>query len=131
MAKLIDLTGQKFDKLTVIEKAPSHSRHVYWKCKCDCGNECDVNGTNLRRNLTKSCGCINSSIGELNIETILKENKINFKREYSDFSLNRARFDFAILNSDNIVIRLIEFDGEQHYNEKRGRWQNHEPLETI
>jgi len=32
MPKLIDLTGKTFDKLTVIEKAPSRARHVYWKC---------------------------------------------------------------------------------------------------
>ena len=29
MAVLKDLTGQKFDKLTVLEKAPSRKRHVY------------------------------------------------------------------------------------------------------
>ena len=29
MAKLIDLTGKVFDKLTVLEKAPSRARHVY------------------------------------------------------------------------------------------------------
>lgn len=130
----IDITNQRFGKLVAlypIEEKKSGQSSIIWHCKCDCGNECDVNGTNLRRNLTKSCGCMTSSVGELNIETILKENKINFKREYSDFSLNRARFDFAILNNDNKVIRLIEFDGEQHYNKKRGQWQNHEPLETI
>ncbi len=36
MAKLIDLTGQRFDKLIVLEKAPSRKRHTYWKCQCDC-----------------------------------------------------------------------------------------------
>ena len=44
MPKLIDLTGKKFDKLMVIEKAPSRKRHVYWKCLCDCGRECEVSG---------------------------------------------------------------------------------------
>ena len=29
----------------------------------------------------------------------------------------RKHFDFSILNDDNKVIRLIEFDGEQHYEE--------------
>lgn len=32
MPKLNDLTGKVFDKLTVLEKAPSRARHVYWKC---------------------------------------------------------------------------------------------------
>lgn len=37
MPSFIDLTGQKFGKLTVIEKAPSKNGHVYWYCSCDCG----------------------------------------------------------------------------------------------
>lgn len=56
MAKLIDLTGQKFDKLTVIEKAPSRKKHVYWKCICDCGRECEISGESLRRNQPHNCG---------------------------------------------------------------------------
>ena len=40
------------------------------------------------------------------------------------------RYDFAIFK-DNNLIRLIEFDGEQHFNPTRGTWQNHEPLEKV
>ena len=58
MAKLIDLTGQRFDKLIVLEKAPSRKRHTYWKCQCDCGNICEVSGEYLKKkNLPRSCGC--------------------------------------------------------------------------
>ena len=39
MGKIIDLTGQKFNKLTVIEKTDERkNRQVVWKCRCDCGN---------------------------------------------------------------------------------------------
>lgn len=40
MEKFIDLTGQKFGKLTVIGKSGrSDSKHrIYWECLCDCGN---------------------------------------------------------------------------------------------
>lgn len=133
MPKLIDLTGQRFDKLLVLEKAPSQKRHVYWKCQCDCGNTCDVESYNLRANLTKSCGCITSSIGELNIEQILLNNNINYKKEYTFDDLKgekgrSLRFDFGVLQN-NILVRLIEFDGEQHYNDYRGLWNNiNDPL---
>lgn len=53
--KRIDLTGQKFGKLTVI-KYVGGSKHL---CKCDCGNESIVFTSNLKRNHTKSCGCLN------------------------------------------------------------------------
>lgn len=53
----IDITGQKFNRLTVIEY--SHTKgNAYWKCCCECGNETVVVGTKLRSGHTKSCGCL-------------------------------------------------------------------------
>ena len=61
MGKLIDLTGQKFGRLTVINKSEKRnaSGQVYWNCLCDCGKECTICGTSLRIGKTKSCGCYN------------------------------------------------------------------------
>ena len=65
MAKAIDLTGQKFGKLTVLYKTENHiskngNKRIVWHCKCDCGNETDVLALNLTRNHTTSCGCARS-----------------------------------------------------------------------
>ncbi len=49
-----DVTGQKFEKLTVIGYVGSRTRSSIWKCKCDCGNETEVKARDLPR--TKSCG---------------------------------------------------------------------------
>lgn len=40
MGKKIDLTGQKFGKLTVLKEAEKRNDHgsVCWICRCDCGN---------------------------------------------------------------------------------------------
>lgn len=59
MARLIDLTGQRFGRLTVIEKVPpkTGSTNARWRCKCDCGNETTVLSTTLRRGESTSCGC--------------------------------------------------------------------------
>lgn len=53
MAKLKDLTGRKFGKLTVV----SYAGNGEWNCICDCGNEKIANGAYLRRG-TNSCGCM-------------------------------------------------------------------------
>lgn len=59
MARVSDLTGQKFGRLTVISRAENKSGRTNWHCRCDCGNEKDVLAINLARGTTKSCGCLN------------------------------------------------------------------------
>ena len=53
----IDLTGQRFGRLTVVERAENSHKMARWRCKCDCGKETVVYGNNLRRGFTQSCGC--------------------------------------------------------------------------
>ena len=65
--KAIDLTGQRFGKLTVIEKAETLNKNARFKCRCDCGNEMIVESQKLRNGKTNSCGC-------LRIEAIKKAN---------------------------------------------------------
>lgn len=59
MAKKIDLTGQRFGKLVVINKADktNSAGHLFWNCICDCGNSHIVSGAILRSGKSKSCGC--------------------------------------------------------------------------
>lgn len=53
-AKNIDITGQRFGKLVVINKLSKQK----WNCLCDCGNTSEVHYSNLmNKNGTKSCGC--------------------------------------------------------------------------
>lgn len=54
---LIDLTGKKFGRLFVVNRADSMNGHVRWLCKCDCGKECIVHGSSLKSGNTTSCGC--------------------------------------------------------------------------
>lgn len=57
MGKFVDLTGQRFGKLVVLERAPNIGRMTAWKCRCDCGNETVKKGIYLTQGDTKSCGC--------------------------------------------------------------------------
>lgn len=68
MAK--DLTGLKFNRLTVIKlhhkgepiicKGKSSGCHYFWLCECECGNKIIVDGIALTTAHTKSCGCYKS-----------------------------------------------------------------------
>lgn len=57
--KRIDLTGQKFNHLTVEGLNRSQNGTLFWDCICDCGKHTVVRGSNLKNGSVKSCGCIN------------------------------------------------------------------------
>lgn len=57
--KMIDMTGQKRGRLTVVERVDNNSQgQTQWRCICECGNECITTGVYLRNGHTKSCGCL-------------------------------------------------------------------------
>lgn len=60
MSKLIDLTGNKYGRLTVLQKDNNRKTNSgsYWICKCDCGNIKSVKSSSLRRGEIQSCGCL-------------------------------------------------------------------------
>lgn len=58
MSAVNDITGKRFGRLTVIERAGSDSDgRATWLAECICGNKCIVRGKNLRTGNTTSCGC--------------------------------------------------------------------------
>ena len=126
---VIDLTGQKFNHLTVIKRDGSDQRgEAKWLCQCDCGNPqlISVLGSNLRTGHTQSCGCERRSHGELKVAEILSEFQIPYTQEYPAFKFanNRdAKFDFYVENK-----YFIEFDGETHYSTNFHGWHTEEKL---
>jgi len=57
MSKKIDLIGQVYGRLTVLEDVGRRGSFVLWRCQCSCGNLVDVVSVQLRSGKTKSCGC--------------------------------------------------------------------------
>lgn len=57
--KTADIIGKRFGRLVVTSKTDKKSSNgsYYYKCKCECGKEIDVNRSNLTSGATKSCGC--------------------------------------------------------------------------
>lgn len=54
----MDLTGQRYGHLTVIEPAANIGTRTAWKCLCDCGRETVAKSSYLRSGRTVSCGCV-------------------------------------------------------------------------
>jgi len=110
MKKIIDLTGQKFNRLTVLKFAYINKHKSYWDCRCDCGNKITVCGGDLKNNHTKSCGCLRTDklIQRTKVnahlrkncwtkkeDDILKEFYLNKGVEYCSQKLNRTTGSIA------------------------------------
>lgn len=100
-----------------------------------CGYVYDV----LPGNFIKGNRCPNckvSSIGESNIKEWLENNNIRYKREYWFNDLRGKckkplRFDFAILDENNNVKCLIEYDGRQHFIHEKSSMITRENFEST
>ena len=85
--KQIDLSGQNFHRLTVIEQHPfpcSVTRSRLWKCRCVCGKEVLVRTSDLRSGHTQSCGCLH------------KEGRVRQQEKYSGIYIKakkEAKYD--------------------------------------
>lgn len=93
MGKFIDLTGQRFGRLAVVERAWSRKGQLFWLCKCDCGKECVIQGSSLRGGRTRSCGCLHNQMAGERIEEInaLHPSSIVNKNLYRTWSNMRQR----------------------------------------
>ena len=116
-----NLKGQRFGKLIAMyPTSMKDGSHMYWVCQCDCGNQHEVSSSHLKDGTVQSCGCISTSIGEINIENILKINHIEYKKQVTFKELKNIkplRYDFGIYQKEKLI-RLIEFDGIQHFKEQ-------------
>ena len=60
---IMDLTGQKFNRLSVINPTWVKKQKM-WECICECGNTKKYRTTDLVRNRVKSCGCYNREVAK-------------------------------------------------------------------
>lgn len=140
MGRFIDLTGQKFGKLTVIERSPDHiqtsGKHItMWRCRCECGKEINTYTQTLRNGEAKSCGCLRRNIIEkhgmsntklFRIWSGIKSRCYNLNnKKYQDYGARKIIMCPSWLDKDNgfnnfynDVSKLSHF-GEQGYSINR------------
>lgn len=132
MAKLMDLTGQTFGRLTVISRGPNKRTSAAWWCQCNCGNPelILVLGTYLRNGNTKSCGCLQKEkVREL--RNLNKKNNIyDLTQEYGiGYTSNGREFYFDIEDYEKIKDYCWSFDGNGYVTTGAGK--QHKKMHNI
>lgn len=56
----IDISGDRFGRWLVIERAGGAGRK--WLCRCDCGMEQTIDGGSLKNGRSQSCGCLKKEL---------------------------------------------------------------------
>ena len=118
---LDDITGNRYGYLTVVRRYGTIDKDKpTWLCRCDCGKETVVRGICLKNGSTQSCGCKRFSIGELSVQNILDELNLSYSNQKTFDDLlgpgnRKLKFDFALYNKNHILVGLIEYQGQQHY----------------
>ena len=82
----IDVTGQIFDRLTVIKQVESKGGQAMWLCKCSCGKYKSVAGGSLRGGRQHSCGCLKKEL-----HSTLNGLSITYKREHKTWNAMKRR----------------------------------------
>lgn len=124
-----DLLGP--NKILLVDRTESINKVSYGNFQCPlCGKIFNTSINSIVTGATVSCGCLKISAGEQKIKDILDSKKILYKQQYSfsncrnDKTNSLLYFDFYLPNHNT----CIEYDGEQHFINKKSGWNTKEHL---
>ncbi|PEI49943.1 hypothetical protein [Bacillus toyonensis] len=127
MVKMIDRTGIKYGRLTVLEKVDSDKKgNARWLCRCDCGNEKIILGWSLA-NRTRSCGCIQKEVTSkrakihglygTHIHTVWRHMKERCKNPNSKDFVNYGGRGIKLFQDWEKLENFFEWSKKNGYNE--------------
>ena len=94
----LNITGQRFGRLTVIERAPSvRPGRSRWLCLCDCGNKKSILLDTLRAGRARSCGCLQresrfKAAGEAAFNNVWNKYQVDARHKKLRFCLTVSEF---------------------------------------
>jgi Holliday junction resolvasome RuvABC endonuclease subunit len=111
MGHVLVLTGRRFGRLLVIERAASDRwGNARWRCLCACGDDLIARGASLRDGSTRSCGCL---AADRYAERLDAERRLSLRTTAVghvwgvDPALSRLAFAFADLGSETIKVETL------------------------
>ncbi len=124
ISAFIDLTGQRFGRLIVIERAENIKGKAAWKCKCDCDKTLVVSSNNLRKGNTLSCGCLQketikaqSRIEGVRVSNLKKRKCENASSKYKGVYFHKTQGKWLAdigLNGKSIYLGRYNSEEEAH-----------------
>lgn len=126
--KRLDLTGERFGRITVIESVGNIGRYPAWKCRCECGAEFISTTQKLRSGNVRSCGCLKKEIcgkrfHEYNISKGHKTARITnygyrvlYKPEHPKANVKGEVFEHRIVMEEKLGRPLNDSEVVHHKN---------------
>lgn len=139
----IDITGQRFGRLTAIRLIPREERtwsnkERAWLCKCDCGNECIVRQRSLLcTRMTRSCGClrkIDAFLATTNIQGLTEEYLLSFDNFEKFLFIHRSiiqNINLVNIEKDKYKDYIEYFYFQTNFNKIYNFWLNQKRGSTF
>jgi hypothetical protein len=131
MGRALDLTGQRFGELTVINRTGTKNGYAVWRCQCSCDAEVEVRSNDLKKGKQQSCGCLRSkNLVERNAKHGGKEAASLEYRAWKSLGCRSARpkewNDFVQFFCD-----VGERPSPNHHLQRKDRTQPHSSTNTY
>ena len=125
-----DLTGQKFNLLTVLERVSNQGEKVRWRCLCNCGKETIMQAVALTSNHTKSCGCRGKEKASGFIGQMFANYRVAAARRGLDFQLTRSAFS-SLIKQDCHYCKSPPASKENRADVKKGAFKEVIPVNGV
>lgn len=98
MAKALDISGLKFNRLTALNFSHRKYSKRIWRCLCECGKETFVETNSITSGKTKSCGCLQQEVGRLVCVKRNTTHNLSKSREYKIWNdMKRRCYDPRVI----------------------------------